>query len=111
MAAIGRITPTLLALPLAFHLLWDLALPQTGAFRFNPHESVDGVRAEEIVTEALDRVLQASSRPEPARVPARLVQRAPSAVRRPEAVPRAVVPVTRRDVSPGATSPRSPDDH
>lgn len=107
----GRMKPSLVALFVVLQLLCDLALPYTGAFRFDPHASIDGFRAEEIAAEALDRVLDPASRPEPATLPAPRIRRQPADARRPRSVPRPVTLVPRRDGSAGDAPAPSPDDH
>lgn len=102
--------PAFIALVVVVHLLCDLASPFSGAFRFNPYESVDGVRAEEIQAEALERAVDPSARPALAGLP-RGVFKIAAASAHPRSIPRGVTLFPRRHaLSSDGPSPPT-DDH
>lgn len=102
--------PAFIALVVVVHLLCDLASPASGAFRFNPYESVDGVRAEEVQAEALARALDSSARPARASLPRGVVKTA-AASARPRAVPRSVTLFPRRHAPSSDGPPPPTEDH
>jgi hypothetical protein len=102
--------PALLALIVALHLLCDLAWPSIGAFRFNPYESIDGVRAEEVAADPADREREPAARPERGPWPVGELT-LPSAPRRASSIARRVAFAPRRDLAAGDASARAADDH
>lgn len=102
--------PAVIALVVVLHLLCDLASPTVGAFRLDPSESVDGVRAEEVQTHPLARALHGSPQPRPLVLPMRFVKVAPDHSH-PRPAPDLVPLLPRRDASPDDAPARSTEDH
>lgn len=102
--------PAVIALVVVLHLVCDLASPTMGAFRFNPSESVDGVRAEEAQTHAPARALHASAQPKPLVLTTGFVKVAPDHGH-PRPAPGLVPLLPRRDASPDDAPSRSTEDH
>lgn len=102
--------PAAIALVVVLHLICDLASPTTGAFRFDPSESVDAVLAEEIQTHAPARVLHPSPQPRPLVLPTGFVKLA-SDPGHPRPAPGLVPLLPRRDASADDAPSRSTEDH
>lgn len=102
--------PAFVALVVVVHLLCDLASPASGAFRFNPYESVDGVRAEEVQAEALARALDSAPRPALASLPRDVVKTAKASAR-PRAIPRGLTLFPRRHAPSSDVLPPPTEDH
>jgi len=102
--------PAVIALVVVLHLLCDLASPTIGAFRLDPSESVDGVRAEEVQAHAPARALHASPEPKPLVLPTGFVKVTPDPGH-PRSTQDLVPLLPRRDASPDDAPARSTEDH
>ncbi|MBI4608245.1 MAG: hypothetical protein HY726_04475 [Candidatus Rokubacteria bacterium] len=101
---------SLFSLFLVFHLLLDLAMPWLpGAFRFNPDESVVGVRAQPVHTSDVALARQADVLREPDALP-RLSPKTPADPQRWSSAVALIVLLPRRDPSSDPSVPRLTED-
>lgn len=109
MLDLGRWCRSLFVLFVVVHLLVDLAVPSSGAFRFNPDESVVGVRVQPVQPQDFRPVPQVDPLQASFEAP-RVELGTPDDLRARQAAPELIAALPRRDPSSDRSLQRRSED-